>query len=485
MRPSFITITILLLCLLFAGAKFHSFAYGSPSDIRERVQETKTEISELERVLRALETAIRDRTERVAGMEREMAETEAVISQVTKDLAAARDRLEETNRSFAKRVRDAYMKGGLSYLEVLLQAESFGDLVVRFVYLRRILQQDAEMLSRVRQEQAVLQERKTTLETQRQRLVLLSQQREGERRNLRDQQREKERLLAKAQRQLAGDLALITPRAERRPVYGIVLDNAPQARPQHGLAQASIVYEYEVEGGITRYLALFSSFPSRVGPVRSARSHSAILALENNVHFIYASAGVDVLDRIRGLNVRGTNALRSESGSFFRDNSRRAPHNLYVNLAALGLVSQSPEVVIRPAFINRQGAAAPEVVLEYNPRYRITYRYLPDRAVYRRFVNGQIHRDGNGEVIMARNIIVQYVPHGTDLFLRPTPELIGEGPIDFFAQGEHFQGTWKKENAASPTRFFFQDGQEIERVYGQTWIQIMRQRPTGSQTSAR
>ncbi|HAP32179.1 MAG TPA: hypothetical protein DCQ14_03895, partial [Firmicutes bacterium] len=70
---------------------------------------------------------------------------------------------------------------------------------------------------------------------------------------------------------------------------------------------------------------------------------------------------------------------------------------------------------------------------------------------------GQPHRDAGGTVIYARNIIIQYVPHGTDLFRRPTPDLIGEGTIDYYALGERFRGRWKKQDAASPTRFYFQD----------------------------
>jgi ribosomal protein L9 len=462
--------------MALGAAGFPSFANSSPADIRERVRQTRTEISELEKVLKALDEAIRSRAARVKSLEKELAETEEGLARVAVELTDAKSRLEETTSVFAKRVRSAYMMGGVSYLELLLEAESFGDLIVRMVYLRRILQQDAEMVGQVRQEQSFLQERKMALESETQRLLSLRQQRDAEHRNMLDQQREKREMLASAERKLAGDLARITPQAERRPVYGVVLDNAPQARPQHGLARASIVYEYEVEGRITRYLALFSSFPSKVGPVRSARSHSAMLALENDVHFIYSSGGVDVLDRIRGWDVRGTNALRSRSPSFSRDRSRRAPHNLYVNLATLGLESQSPEVVVRPAYLGREGAPAAKIELEYSPDYRIAYRYLPDRGAYRRYINGQVHRDATGAVIFARNIIVQYVPHGTDLFRRPTPNLIGEGDIDFYALGEHFRGRWKKENAATPTRFYFQDGREIERVYGQTWIQIVRER---------
>jgi peptidoglycan hydrolase CwlO-like protein len=476
MRRITAIVIIVSFCLALGAHIFPSVAYGDPGEIRQRVRQTRTEITELEKVIKALEEAIRSRAERVKSLERELAETEAGLSRVREELVAAGSRLQEANRVFAKRVRSAYMKGGLSYLELLLQAESFGDLIVRLVYLRRILHQDAGMISAVRQEQTFLRERETTLENETRRLHDLRRQRDAEQRNMLDQRQEKKAMLAAAQRKLAGDLALITPQAERRPVYGVVLDNAPQARPQHGLARASIIYEYEVEGRITRYLALFSSFPSKVGPVRSARSHSAMLALENDVHFIYSSGGVDVLDRIRGWDVRGTNALRSRSPSFFRDNSRRAPHNLYVNLATLGIESQSAEVVIRPAYLGREGTPALKVELEYSPDYRITYRYLPERGVYRRYLNERAHRDATGAGIYARNIIVQYARHGADLFRRPTPDLIGEGAIDFYSQGEHFRGRWKKESAASPTRFYFQDGREIERVYGQTWIQIVRQR---------
>ena len=476
MRRLLTTVVLVTVILVLVGREFPAIAYGSPGDVRQRVQQTRMEITELEKVIKALDDAIRSRAERVKSLERELAETEAGLSRVAEELTAATGRLEETNRVFAKRVRSAYMAGGLSYLELLLEAESFGDLVVRFVYLRRILQQDAGMIGAVRREQASLLESRATLENETQHLRDLRRQRDAERRNKLDQQREKREMLDAAQKRLAGDLALITPQAERRPVYGVVIDNAPQARPQHGLARASIVYEYEVEGRITRYLALFSSLPSKVGPVRSARSHSAMLALEHDVHFIYSSGGVDVLDRIRGWQVRGTNALRSGSASFSRDRSRRAPHNLYVNLATLGIESQSQEVVVRPAYLGREGAPAPSVEIEYSRDYRVSYRYIPDRGAYRRYINGQVHRDATGAVIYARNIIVQYAPHGTDLFRRPTPDLIGEGVIDFYALGEHFRGRWKKENATVPTRFFFQDGREIERVYGQTWIQIVRER---------
>lgn len=476
MRRFLATLTLTVLVLLPLTVQFANLASGSPTAPRQRVEQTEKEVRELERVLKALEASITQRMARMTAIEKDLQSTEARLAVVTRGLAASQARMKVVTQSFALRVRSAYMTGGASYLEALLNAESFGDLIVRLAYLRHILTRDSEIIRTVQEEQERGRATANELTAEQNRLRGLIDQRDAEYRNLLDQRREQTRVLAAARTRLAADLALITPRAERRPVYAVVLDNIAQARPQHGLAQATTIYEYEVEGRITRYLALFATLPTRVGPIRSARSHSAMLALENGAHFIYSSGGVDVLDLLRGLNVRGTDALRTNNPAFFRDRARRAPHNLFVNLATLGLVEQSGEVTIRPAYLSAQGTAASEVSIEYTPTHRITYVYVPAQGAYRRHINGEVHRDAAGTVIMARNIIVQYVPHSTDLMGRPTPNMIGEGTIDFYALGQHFTGTWKKENAAAPTRFFFADGREIERIYGQTWVQIVRAR---------
>ena len=55
-------------------------------------------------------------------------------------------------------------------------------------------------------------------------------------------------------------------------VLAVKIDNIVNARPQTGINQADIVYVLPVEGGLSRFMAIFSShFPPVVGPVRSAR----------------------------------------------------------------------------------------------------------------------------------------------------------------------------------------------------------------------
>lgn len=464
----FITITMICVCVLLLSGGYYR-VYGNQEN-QQSIEEIKEEIVELETILRELGADIKAREARLLEVDKQLKETEAELKQTEKELAQSQESLDEKNRAFANRLRSAYMKGGLSYLEVLLEADSFGELIIRMDYLTRIFNKDAELIAAVKQEYAILEERQVTFHAQSESIADLRFQLEAERENLLAQRREHEALLKTAKK----DLAEATPQAERKPAYGIILDNHPSARPQHGLSQATVVYEFEVEGRITRYLALFSSFPDRVGPIRSAREHSIMLAMENNVHYIYASASTDNLNRINEWNVRETNALSSSSSSFYRASDRRAPHNLYVNLATLKAASASSQVVIRPVLIARQGISAQSFSLQYSGTYRVSYQYDAEQSAYCRLINGQAHRDATGRAIMARNVFVQYVPHPNDSQGRPTPQIIGSGNIDYYVQGQRFRGTWRKDSMSSPTRFYYQDGQEIERVHGQTWIQLAR-----------
>src|SRR5271170_508528 len=67
------------------------------------------------------------------------------------------------------------------------------------------------------------------------------------------------------------------------PVLAVKIDNIVYARPQTGLTSADIVYVLPVEGGLTRFMAIFSShFPPVIGPVRSTREDDINLLRQFN-----------------------------------------------------------------------------------------------------------------------------------------------------------------------------------------------------------
>ena len=88
---------------------------------------------------------------------------------------------------------------------------------------------------------------------------------------------------------LRGTPASSADAAKTRPIV-VKVGNDAQARPQTGIADADLVIEVLVEGGITRLAVVFQSKdPARVGPVRSARQSD--LNYLSPLHAILAHVG--------------------------------------------------------------------------------------------------------------------------------------------------------------------------------------------------
>lgn len=450
-------IIIFLICLYGAHSAAHEL---------QNARQTQNEIRELEEIIGILDQSIKNSETEIAKLERDVENLNRRIAGVEEDLAAAEKRHAEDINLIGVRLRSLYTTGSIPYLQAFLEADSFGDLIIRFVYLKRILESDARIIASIIEEYEYISRLKDDIKEERWAVQAKQSLIEEEIAGLLEQRQEKEELL----------VSTITKHAQWRPVYGVVLDNHPQARPQSGLSQAAKVYEFEVEARNTRYLALFSIFPEKVGPIRSARTHSTLLAKENDVHFIYASATADVRTNIVIWGLNHTNALFAGTPSIYRSRDRVAPHNLYVNLSTLNLENPSDSLDIRPKDLDRKGEPAPLVSLQYNNYTRIEYRYDSSLQAYRRYLNGAPHRDAAGNDILAWNLIVQYTSHPLDHRNRPTPTVTGSGYMDYYAQGQRFRGKWEKPDMNTPTRFYHESGERMEMIAGQTWVQIVRNR---------
>ena len=75
-----------------------------------------------------------------------------------------------------------------------------------------------------------------------------------------------------------------------RRVTAVMINNIAQSRPQRGTAQADILFEIKVEGGITRFMGLFSDYSGiegDVGPVRSGRDQFLRLAIPFDAQYMH------------------------------------------------------------------------------------------------------------------------------------------------------------------------------------------------------
>jgi len=87
------------------------------------------------------------------------------------------------------------------------------------------------------------------------------------------------------------DGVYVAPEKANLPPVAVMLDNHPSARPQAGIEKANLVYEAEVEGNYTRFMAIFASGDDikQIGAVRSGRSYFVDWAQEINA--VYAHCG--------------------------------------------------------------------------------------------------------------------------------------------------------------------------------------------------
>ena len=119
------------------------------------------------------------------------------------------------------------------------------------------------------------------------------------------------------------------------PVLAVKIDNIVYARPQTGLTRADIVYVLPVEGGLSRFLAIFSShLPPVIGPVRSAREDDLELLRQfGRPAFAFSGAQPQLLPVVE--RARIVNLYSGRVAGYYRDYQRIAPYNLYADTRKL------------------------------------------------------------------------------------------------------------------------------------------------------
>ena len=267
-----------------------------------------------------------------------------------------------------------------------------------------------------------------------------------------------------------------------RPAMVVKIDNGSRARPQSGLDVADIVVEEEVEGGVTRFAAIFHSTNAIVGPIRSGRTTDiGVLVSLGNPVLLYSGAN-DVTDALLldRSSVQNRNAGRSSG--YWRNNSRRAPSNLYSDTAPHWASASGgpppPMFAYRPA---GAGSALGDPVSGLTVSYRANRAsWSWDGSAWLRSQGGRSHTAASGARIAAANVVVvetRKVDTGmVDSSGAVVPEFVfvGSGRATVFTDGKKIVGTWTRPTLASVATLTTADGTVIELTPGRTWIQIIQ-----------
>ncbi|MGY1690413.1 DUF3048 domain-containing protein [Geodermatophilus sp. SYSU D01105] len=282
-----------------------------------------------------------------------------------------------------------------------------------------------------------------------------------------------------------------------RPALAVKVENSVDARPQTGLNAADMVWEEVVEGGISRYVAVYhSTLPPAIGPVRSVRPMDPAIAapLHGLLAFSGGQAPFVEATRAAGLQVvdPGTGA------GFSRVSDRVAPHNTYVDpTALLGQADAAHQVPPPPQFEVATGQEQPTALTDGAPAAALDLTLSristpgwtwsqPDNA-WLRDEDGTPAVEADGTPLRAVNVVVLRVDvvdtQYKDSARNPVPEtvMVGGGEALVATGGRTVPVTWSKASADEPVRLTGPGGQPVRLAPGSTWVELVPN-ATGSVT---
>ena len=269
----------------------------------------------------------------------------------------------------------------------------------------------------------------------------------------------------------------------KRQVVGVMIENSPDARPQSGLRDASVVFEAIAEGGVTRFLALFQDTqPDYVGPIRSARPYYIDWVMGFDGAYAHVGGSPDALQAIKSLGTKDLDQF-SNAGSYQRVSNRYAPHNVYTSLAKLTELAASKgwRESTFTGFAAKADGPAPTPTIRtidvsmsgflYNPHWD----YDQASNSYVRSQGGKPHTDEkSGQAIAAKTVIIIVTQKGVmaDRY-HTTYATNSSGKAYIFQDGIMVEATWIKKDTKSQIVFEDTAGKEIALNAGQRWITVV------------
>lgn len=198
-------------------------AYAEDEDLQQQIDSYQQQIQEQQGVKADAEKRIGQQTTNLEQAEEELKKAQdelaAIQGQrkaVEGDIAVTQKKLDEAQKRlakrevvFQKRVRDIYINGRLSYLEVVLGSKDFNDFANRVQVLKRIIDADIKLINGIKEERADIASQKDKLEADRAKIVDLEKQAQAKQAEIEQRKQTYAQLLAKARTDQAGSIEKI------------------------------------------------------------------------------------------------------------------------------------------------------------------------------------------------------------------------------------------------------------------------------------
>ena len=271
--------------------------------------------------------------------------------------------------------------------------------------------------------------------------------------------------------------------------FAVMINNISVARPlQSGLQDAYLMYEIIVEGGISRYLALFiDQSTERIGSIRSARHYFLDYALENDAIYVHHGQSPQAQSDFSKLGIERVVVDNSKTG--WRDTSLNvsSEHTLFTSIEKLNkgtnkfrkernknyLLNYSADEIDMSSL--EKSSSANKISLVYSSGTKVYYEYDESNKYYLRSTEIGPHTDYvTKQQYHFKNIIAYQVDNYTindgENKGRQDIKNIGSGSGYYFSDGYI---KWKKDSRSSQTKYTYEDGTELKVNDGNTFIQIV------------
>lgn len=266
-------------------------------------------------------------------------------------------------------------------------------------------------------------------------------------------------------------------------VVAAMIENHTASRPQSGLSKADLVYEAVVEGGITRFLAFYlTSDAEEIGPIRSARSYYLPWVKEIDAFYAHVGGSEEALDLIPEYDLKDLDQFYN-SRLFDRVSFKASPHNVYSSPDRLrkgGAVKGWPSSNNFTSWEFKDSEptekkATKRININYSgDDFAVQYRWDNQDNLYQRYLAGLPHKDRDGSLVKARNVLIQVTDQGLNNDGQHMDvEVIGSGKAYLFRDGRVFIGSWRKESVRDRTKFYLDSGKPFKLARGKTWVQVV------------
>jgi len=278
------------------------------------------------------------------------------------------------------------------------------------------------------------------------------------------------------------------------PVLFVKIDDTQPAHPQIGLGKADVVYIEQVEGGLTRLAAVFSSqLPAFIGPIRSARiSDIDLMANYGRPAFAYSGAQKLFLPVIKAANIEDLGAEHEPPSIYSRDPSRQDPTNMLLDPQALltkAIVTEKRSIDTAKSVgwkfgpLPKTGVPILSVDLKWpassyqvtwsapQKRWLLSYRHQPD-------LGSDGIQLGSPTFIIQNVSITNSIYHDHNNNYTPFSNTVGSGTGYLLRDGQSIPLYWNRATPTAATTWTLKDGSPAYFSPGQVWIALTDQKPT-------